>query len=141
MVQCEDVPDTEVPSQQDPSKRTARILLVDDEGDLLEFLRDTLESSGFAVLVSASGTDALKLIEEFPDPIDLLLTDVRMPYMAGPELARRARLLRPEMKVLFMSGNPADAFSSGQLEPGAQILLKPFSGKTLVHHIRQILSE
>jgi two-component system, cell cycle sensor histidine kinase and response regulator CckA len=141
MVQCEDVPDTEAPPQQDPSKRTTRILLVDDEEDLLEWLRDTLESSGFTVLVSASGTDALKRIEEFPGPIDLLLTDVRMPYMAGPELARRAKLLRPEMKVLFMSGNPDDALFSAQLEPGAQILAKPFSGKTLAHHIREILSQ
>ena len=141
MVQCEDVPDTEAPSQQDPSKRTTRVLLVDDEEDLLELLRDMLESSGFAVLVSASGTDALKLIEQFPGPIDLLLTDLRMPHMAGPELARRAKLLRPEMKMLFMSGNPDDALFSAQLEPGAQILAKPFSGKTLAHHIREILSE
>lgn len=141
MVQCEDVPDTEAPSQQHPSKRTTRVLLVDDEEDLLELLREMLESSGFAVLVSASGTDALKLIEEFTGPIDLLLTDLRMPHMAGPELARRAKLLRPEMKMLFMSGNPDDALFSAQLEPGAQILAKPFSGKTLTHHIREILSQ
>jgi DNA-binding response OmpR family regulator len=141
MVQCEDVPDMEVPSQRGSSEHVARILLVDDEEGLHEVLREMLEASGFAVLVCGSSPAALKLIAEFPDDIDLLLTDVRMPQIAGPELARRARLLRPEMKVLFMSASPGEAFTSGQLEPGAQILTKPFSGKALTHHVRQILGQ
>jgi DNA-binding response OmpR family regulator len=141
MVQCEDVPYTEVPSLRGSSERIARILIVDDEKDLHEVLKGILESSGFDVFVCENGPAALKLIEEFPADIDLLLTDVRMPQMAGPEFARRARLLRPRMKVLFMSGNPLEALSSGQLKPGAQILAKPFSGNALTHHVRQILSQ
>jgi DNA-binding response OmpR family regulator len=141
MLQCEDVPDTEVPSLQGTSERIARVLLVDDEEALHEVLRNMLEAGGFDVLVCGDGPAALKLIAEFPGDIDLLLTDFRMPRMAGPDLARRARLLRPEVKVLYMSGNPLEALSSGQLEPGAQILGKPFSGQALTHHIRQILSQ
>jgi hypothetical protein len=141
MLQCEDIPDTEVPSLQGSSERIARILVVDDEEDLHEVLKEMLQASGFDVFVCGDGLAALKLIEQFPGDIDLLLTDVRMPLMAGPELAKRAKLLRPEMKVLFMSANPWEALSSGQLEPGAQILAKPFSGNALTHHVRQILSQ
>jgi DNA-binding response OmpR family regulator len=141
MVQCEDVPDTEVPSLRGFSNRIARVLIVDDERDLHEVFKGILESSGFDVFVCENGPAALKLIKEYPGGIDLLLTDIRMPQMAGPELARLAKPLRPEMKVLFMSGNPLEALSSGQLEPGAQILAKPFTGKTLTHHVRQILDQ
>ena len=123
------------------SNRAPRVLLVDAEEGIRAAVREMLEGRGFGVVVSRSGPSALKLLQEFPGSIELLLTDIHMPRMAGPELARRARLLRPGMKVLYMSASGAEVLSSEQIEPDPQILAKPFSGEVLDQRVRRALRQ
>lgn len=121
-------------------KRTC-VLVVDDDHDLCEVVREMLVGNGFTVLVSENGSTALRIVEEHAAFIDLLLTDIHMPQMAGPELAKRVSLLRPEMRVLFMSADPSAAISSGELSSDAPILAKPFSSKVLVRNLRDALRQ
>jgi CheY-like chemotaxis protein len=123
------------------SGKTVRILLVDDDEDLREIMREMLERIGFAGLASANGADALRIVGDYPGFIDLLLTDIQMPKMAGPELAQRAKLLRPRLKILFVSGDAIPALASGLLDPDAMILPKPFSQGTLAARVDSALRE
>jgi two-component system, cell cycle sensor histidine kinase and response regulator CckA len=118
-----------------------RILLVDDDQDVRDIMREMLERSGFAVIPSQDGINALKVVEEYPGFIDLLLTDIRMPEMAGPELAEEAKLLRPLMRVLFVSADASAALASGELDQNALILPKPFSRGTLVEKVEYALQQ
>lgn len=125
--------------QPESLRQTTCVLVVDDNKDLCEVMREMLEANGFVVLISEDGSTALEVVEEYPGFIDLLLTDIQMPRIRGPELAKRAGLLRPEMKVLFMSGDASEALSSGELDSGALILAKPFSWGTLAERVRDAL--
>src|SRR5437867_6888891 len=80
------------------------ILLVEDEPEVRTLAREYLEEHGFRVLVAPSGSAALDLVEREEGSIHLLVTDVVMPQMSGPELANRATAVRPSLKVLYMSG-------------------------------------
>lgn len=131
----------QVPVQRSSSNPAPRVLLVDAEEGIRAVVQEMLEGRGFAVVASRSGPTALKLLEDFPGPIDLLLTDIHVPRMAGPELARRARLLRPEMKVLYMSASGGEVPSSAQIEPDPQILAKPFSSEVLDQRVRRALRQ
>lgn len=77
------------------------ILLVEDDEMVRQFTGDLLKESGYQVLCAANGLDAFRLFSERTDPIHLLLTDLVMPQMNGPELARRLRRIAPELKVLY----------------------------------------
>jgi CheY-like chemotaxis protein len=83
--------------------RPARILVVDDEPSIREFVGAVLVHGGHSVVVAASGAQALELFER-DGPFDLLLTDLMMPQMNGDELARRLRRTVPELKVLYLTG-------------------------------------
>jgi PAS domain S-box-containing protein len=116
------------------------ILLVEDEEELREVARETLEVFGYVVLEAGNGADALRMAERHPGPIHLLLTDVVMPAMNGAELVRRLMPTRPEMAVLFVSGYTDDAIvHHGVLEPGTAFLEKPFSPDQLVRRVREVL--
>ncbi len=116
------------------------ILLVEDEGSLRTVMRLFLEHSGFQVLESDNGVDALYMSGQYPGQIDLLLTDVEMSPMSGPELAEQVLLHRPQTQVLFMSGNrqPEDLFNDMCLL-NAKFLGKPFNPSTLHHTVREVL--
>jgi len=116
------------------------ILLVEDDGSLRSVMKLFLEHSGFGVLEADNGVDALFMSGQHPGPIHLLLTDVEMSPMSGPELAEQVLLHRPETQVLFMSGNrqPEDLFNDMCLL-NAQFLGKPFNPSTLHHTVRQVL--
>jgi FixJ family two-component response regulator len=93
------------------------------------------------VLSAQSPTDALALCEKYGDTIDLLVTDVVMPGMNGKELKERIEVKYPGIKVLFMSGYPADIVAHrGVLEEGVEFLQKPFTQILLAKKIREVLN-
>ena len=119
----------------------ATILIVEDEEDVRELTRDVLEMNGFTVLESMDPADAIRIAETHPGSIDLLITDVVMPRMSGPELARRLRATRPALRVLCMSGYPesAEHGAAGAAEWTAW-LQKPFSPDGLIAKVRECLT-
>jgi two-component system, cell cycle sensor histidine kinase and response regulator CckA len=118
------------------------ILLVEDEAIVRNLTRDILEESGYKVLEAARGADALRLCKQDKEPIHLMLTDVVMPEMSGPELATALADLRPETPILYMSGYADEAIvDHGVLAPGTHFLEKPFTPETLSRKIRQILDD
>ncbi len=88
-------------------KRAAKILVVDDEPMVRRFVVTTLQSRGFAVFEASSGREGLKYFSEH-DPVDLVLTDVLMPIMTGPEMVQRILKIDPTVKVLFKTGADPD---------------------------------
>ena len=119
---------------------TETILLVDDEEALRTVVVDLLSQLGYYVLSAGNGRQAIKIAQEYPDKIDLLLTDVVMEGLPGPELAETLLRGRPEMKVVFISG-----FADGShdwdsiLRPGMVLVQKPFSIKILSTKLREVL--
>lgn len=128
-----------VPTESGP---VATILLVEDEAPLLHLQRRTLERAGFRVLAAGTGRQALDLVEHFSEPITLLLTDVVMPGMNGPELAAEITARFPEIKVLYMSGYPADVVTAqGELPATIAYLQKPFTATELVSEVNSLLGD
>jgi CheY-like chemotaxis protein len=120
------------------------ILLAEDSESLREMAREYLESVGYGykVLEANSGNEALQRAKEFNGTIHLLLTDVVMPEMSGPELARQMVSLRPGMKVIFTSGYTDDAIArQGAIDPAVAFIQKPYRPKALARKIRQVLGE
>ena len=116
----------------------ATVLLAEDEPVVRELARRILVRAGHTVLATASGEDALARCADHAGPIHLLVTDVVMPQMSGPELARRVRSRRPEIAVLYVSGYSLDAFAQRSLpELDAPLLQKPFSVDTLATAVRE----
>jgi CheY-like chemotaxis protein len=116
------------------------ILLVDDEAYIRELVGAILSVEGYQVLEAADGEEALKVGSAFEDKIHLLLTDVVMSPMGGGELVKRIIPVRPDLKVLYISGYPDDpAVRRGLDGQTVSFLAKPFSPKVLVRTIRSIL--
>src|SRR5262249_57483237 len=90
------------------SRGSETVLLVEDEDDVRELAREILEMAGYTVLEAGRGDEALRLCRDSSKPIDLLLTDVVMPQMSGPELARRLLALRPPTRIVYMSRSTHD---------------------------------
>jgi CheY-like chemotaxis protein len=117
---------------------TETILIVEDEDAIREVTRRILVRSGYYVLTSASGVEALAMVKGYPGTIDLLVTDVIMPQMLGREVADRVQALCPGTPVLFMSGYAQPVL--GSTLGGETILLeKPFSAKLLLEKVREVL--
>jgi CheY-like chemotaxis protein len=121
---------------------TETILYVEDESVLRAVIADCLTQLGYQVLCAGDGNHALALAAEHNGPIDLLLTDVRMPEMSGPELAAILLPLRPAMKVIYVSGYPDDIVAShGSPGPDTVFLAKPFTVKLLAAKLREVLEK
>lgn len=116
------------------------VLLVEDEDGMRELARECLQSRGFVVLEARDGKMAMEIAESHSGPIHLLLSDLIMPGMSGRELAEKLSLLRPEMKLLYMSGYTHDLITQhGVLEAGTALIEKPFSIEDLLTRIRDML--
>jgi PAS domain S-box-containing protein len=131
------------PEAVPPRKRTRggeTVLVVEDEDALREVTCRILTRNGYRVLPAASGPEALKLAEHHPEPVHLLLSDVIMPHMLGTELAAKVRELRPDCRVLYMSGYAQPILAAqGTLAPGLTLVEKPFSEPDLLQWVREVL--
>jgi PAS domain S-box-containing protein len=118
------------------------ILVVEDDNDVRAYLTDVLRSLGYGVINAANGTLALDLLNQAKSPIALMLTDVVMPGMTGRELAASATKLRPNLKVLYMTGYSRNAISHhGRLDPKLDVLQKPITQSELATRIRDALDK
>jgi CheY-like chemotaxis protein len=116
------------------------VLLVEDEDNVRQLTRHYLEMQGYAVLEAADPAAAIEISNAHSGPIHLLLTDVIMPGMNGHELAQRITSVRPESKVLYMSGYTEGAIgNNGTLEAGVSLLQKPFTLPALKAKLREVL--
>jgi CheY-like chemotaxis protein len=125
-----------VAGQSRPGSET--ILLVEDTESLREMMQRVLVGFGYAVLMASDGAQALKVSDNHPGTIDLLVSDVVMPGIGGPELAVRLRMKRPTMRVLLMSGYDEYSLASGS-GSFASFIAKPFRPEALGKKIREVI--
>ena len=119
--------------QNEPQRET--ILLVEDEPAVRQLFSQALSRSGYRVYEARNGQEAIKVFDQHGDVIDLLLTDMRMPFMGGAELARQLRTRRKTLKLLCISGYAGGS----ELEFSGDFLAKPFSRDELLAKVREIL--
>lgn len=132
----------EVEERQGAAPDPETVLLVEDEKSVRKVVFEILRSRGYRLLQAGDGVEALELAAEHEGPIDVLLTDVMMPNMKGPELSRRLLETRPEMVVIFMSGYSEDDVLSERVRRGqARLVRKPFTPQGLAQEVRDALDQ
>lgn len=134
---CETIPPTQVAARVfEPSRGHNTILVVEDDADVRLVVADMLRGQGYQVCEACDGVQALQFLRESPDPVHMVLTDVMMPRMTGPELVKQIDALSTPVKVLYMSG-----YTDEILEPamGQQLgfIQKPFTSKALLQKVRE----
>jgi PAS domain S-box-containing protein len=121
--------------------RPANILVVEDEETVRALVLEVLNELNLPAIAASTGPEGLKILQS-KQPVDLLITDIGLPGLNGRQIADAARLLRPELKILFMTGYAETAaMANGALEPGMAMITKPFAIGTLAARIRTILDE
>jgi DNA-binding response OmpR family regulator len=116
------------------------VLLVEDEESVRGLVRETLVSKGYRVLEAENGQAGLAVAAAHDGIIELVITDVVMPGMSGRELADQLVAIRPEVKVLYLSGYTEDTIvSEGTIESGKAFLQKPFTLQGLSRKVREVL--
>ena len=134
-------PDPNEPSAVKDLTGCGTVLLVEDEDPVRKFGARALRNKGYKVIEAESGEAALEVIHSTAEKIDLLITDVVMPHLDGPGLARKVREISSDIKVIFMSGYAEDAFRQ-RLGSDSDIafLSKPFSLKQLAAKVKEVIS-
>jgi CheY-like chemotaxis protein len=123
-----------------PLGGTETVLLVEDQPDVRKLAATVLRKRNYVVLEASGGEEALALCERIAEPIHLVLTDVVMPGLSGPELVEKLKASRPELKVLFMSGYTENAtLHSGVLYSDVAYIPKPFTAEGLARKVREVL--
>ncbi len=120
---------------------TEVIMVVEDDDDVRQLATEILETRGYTVITAANANDARALFASSLATIDLLLTDVVLPGVRGPELAEQLRLESPQLRVLYMSGYTGEDGTLNQVLASGEFLAKPFSPEQLAHSVRQVLGE
>ena len=115
------------------------ILLVEDDPSLRRLSERVLTKFGYKVIVCDGAASAITTCRDCQDSIELLITDVFMPEMRGPELARQLTAMRPAMKVLYVSGSNQALVDDGLLTQGSNFLQKPFTTEQFSKKIKEIL--
>lgn len=120
-------------------KKRTTVLVVDDDPSILSLLKELLSANEYQPILASNGEEALEIASK-QTPIDLLLTDIKMPGINGIALARQFSILYPEVKVLFMSAFtlPSTLYSISGIK--MSFLQKPFRPKTLIAHVKSALS-
>jgi len=119
----------------------ATVLVVEDAQPLRDVICETLRASGCTVLSARDGQEALRMVGERKSAFDLLLTDVIMPGMNGPALAKEVRSLRPQTKILYMTGYSGEFIQADMLTPGVSFIQKPFTSVDLERKIGKMLAD
>jgi nitrogen-specific signal transduction histidine kinase/CheY-like chemotaxis protein len=123
-----------------PKRLGTTIMLVEDDEIMRSLTKQLLEEHGYTVIDTDDGQSALQWLETHPDPIDLLLTDVVMRRISGPELAQRLSSSRPHLKVIYMSGYTGELIAEREvLSRSITLLEKPFSRTALLNTIHKTL--
>ena len=126
-------------SQPDATTATIRVLVVDDDRELLSALEEGLSRAGYEVRVAASGTDALALLEDESSSFDVAVVDLMLPDTWGPQMVVLQAQLQPGLKVIYISGHEDDAVLKASSNPsgGVAFLSKPFKLDDLIQLIRR----
>lgn len=129
-------------SSQESSPPAPSILVVDDDDAVLRMMVEILRQAGYIVLLAEGGWNAIQVFEEAPSPPHLLVTDVIMPDLTGPVLAARLRKMRPDLKVLFVSGfHDTELVQRFVGQQGFALLPKPFTPDGLLRTVRDALAK
>ncbi len=118
------------------------IVFVEDEAMIRKLSQRVLHSLGYKVITAPDGAFALELVKEYPQKIDLILSDIVMPNVRGPEFVRRAREVRSDFKVLYTSGHSKEAaIEDAPAETFDELLPKPYTPQQLAMHVRRVLDQ
>ncbi|PYS29273.1 MAG: hybrid sensor histidine kinase/response regulator, partial [Acidobacteria bacterium] len=126
-------------SQMEAPHGSETILVAEDADLIRQLTREILEVRGYNVIEASDGEEALQICKSYVGTIHLTLSDVIMPGMNGRELAEQAVRLRPDMKVLLMSGYADEITRSGYIHPGFHFIEKPFTSNSLALKVREVL--
>ncbi|MEI7556882.1 PAS domain S-box protein [Candidatus Chlorohelix sp.] len=138
---AKDAPAEKLVETKPTMRGTETILLVEDDVSILKLTGRILRGSGYKVLEAADGIAALQLVREYNSQIDLVVSDVIMPRMGGPELAKQLKTLSTSLKVLFMSGYTGEFIFDDKLIPDSYYIHKPFTREEFIHKIRALLDD
>jgi two-component system, cell cycle sensor histidine kinase and response regulator CckA len=128
-------------AETDPPRPRGSILLVEDETFLLDVTCEILESAGYRVLKARNAAEAICAFRQFQTIVRLLMTDVVLPGRNGRDLANDLRSIRPDLRIIFISGYPENAVTRQGIQDGMFYLPKPFSLQTLTRKVRQALGQ
>jgi two-component system cell cycle sensor histidine kinase/response regulator CckA len=133
------LPLSEKPAVRSATPSGGTILLVEDYGKVRDLAKNVLVRHGYEVLTAGSGDDALAICTAYEGAIDVLVTDVNMAGMTGPELAKRIVAIRSDIAVLYMSGYAGDVLDGHDRSGGTSFIGKPFTPADLAQKVRELV--